>query len=124
MATKKVWASRGKATRAEPIVARYEQGLVHHVGILAALEEEMVQFVPGEPGESPNRVDATIWACTELTARRNTRRHLGALMQTPLVFTTWKWTGTDPARQFPAEAVNILYAMLTATTTRPFAWCA
>ena len=42
-------------------------------------------------------------------------------MQTaPLVFVTWKWTGVDPARQFPAEAVNILYAMLTRNYHAPF----
>jgi phage terminase large subunit-like protein len=59
---------RGKALRAEPIVALYEQGRVHHVGkqgVLAELEEEMTSWVPGE-GASPNRVDALVHGATHL----------------------------------------------------------
>lgn len=63
---KNVRASRGKAVRAEPIVARYERGLVHHVGTFTELEEEMVTWVPGESRYSPNRVDALVWALSEL----------------------------------------------------------
>lgn len=63
---KAVSASRGKAVRAEPVVALYEQGRVHHVGQFPVLEEEMVMWVPGESRESPNRLDALVWACTEL----------------------------------------------------------
>jgi phage terminase large subunit-like protein len=61
---KAVSASRGKATRAEPIAALYEQGRVHHVGNFEKLEEEMVSWIPGNP--SPNRMDALVWALTEL----------------------------------------------------------
>ncbi len=64
---KAVQASRGKAVRAEPIVALYEQGRVHHVGNFAALEDELCEWVPGE-GASPNRLDAAVWAITELTS--------------------------------------------------------
>jgi len=64
---KAVQASRGKAVRAEPIVALYEQGRVHHVGNFAALEDEMTEWVPGK-SDSPNRVDALVWALTELTS--------------------------------------------------------
>ena len=64
---KAVQASRGKAVRAEPIVALYEQGRVHHVGNFAALEDELCEWVPGE-GASPNRLDALVWAITELTS--------------------------------------------------------
>lgn len=60
----KVWASRGKMTRAEPIATAYERGIVHHVGVFAELEEEMTTYVPGGP--SPNRMDALVWAVTEL----------------------------------------------------------
>ena len=60
-----VWASRGKATRAEPVSALYEHGKIHHIGILAALEEEMTGWVPGD-GKSPNRVDALVWAINDL----------------------------------------------------------
>ncbi len=66
---KAVQASRGKAVRAEPIVALYEQGRVHHVGNFSALEDEMTEWVPGE-SNSPNRVDALVWALTELTSVR------------------------------------------------------
>jgi len=61
---KLVHASRGKATRAEPIAALYEQGKVHHVGTFAALESEMTQWTPGDA--SPNRLDALVWVLTEL----------------------------------------------------------
>jgi len=63
---KNVHASRGKAVRAEPIVARYEKGIIHHVGDFPALEDEMVSWVPGESKYSPNRIDALVWAFTEL----------------------------------------------------------
>ena len=64
-----VWASHGKATRAEPVSALYEQGRVHHVGSLAKLEDEMCAFVPGMAAKpSPNRMDALVWALTELYA--------------------------------------------------------
>lgn len=62
---KLVWASRGKATRAEPIAAIAEQGRDHHVGTFAALEDELCMWVPGD--ESPNRLDAKVWAYTELS---------------------------------------------------------
>jgi phage terminase large subunit-like protein len=65
---KEVTASRGKWVRAEPIAALYEQGRISHVGTFAALEDEMVNFGPnGMVGDaSPDRVDALVWALTEL----------------------------------------------------------
>ncbi|HEX4695002.1 DNA-packaging protein [Sphingomonas sp.] len=62
----KVHASRGKVARAEPVAALYEQGKIHHVGAFPALEDEMVNFVPGEMKRSPNRVDALVWAASYL----------------------------------------------------------
>lgn len=59
-----VWASEGKRTRAEPIAALYEQGKVHHVGTFPELEDEQCTWTPGGP--SPNRMDALVWAITEL----------------------------------------------------------
>lgn len=59
-----VSASRDKHTRAEPIAAPYEQGHIHHVGNFNALEDEMCLWVPGD--RSPNRMDALVWALTEL----------------------------------------------------------
>lgn len=60
----KVHASRGKLTRAEPVSALYEQGMVHHVGSFAELEDQMCTWLPGET--SPDRMDALVWALTEL----------------------------------------------------------
>lgn len=67
-AFKEVVASRGKAVRAEPISALYEQGRVHHVGHFADLEDQMCNFTAsGYVGEgSPDRADALVWALTEL----------------------------------------------------------
>ena len=63
---KAVRASRGKAIRAEPVAALYEHGKVHHVGQFSLLEDEMCSWVPGEGLPSPNRLDALVWAVTEL----------------------------------------------------------
>lgn len=65
---KTVTASRGKAVRAEPFSALYEQGKVRHVGDFHALEDELCAFSTiGYVGEqSPNRADALIWGLTEL----------------------------------------------------------
>jgi phage terminase large subunit-like protein len=59
-----VWATRGKYLRAEPIAALYEQGKVSHAGSFPDLEDEMTEWTPGD--KSPNRIDAMVWALTEL----------------------------------------------------------
>lgn len=59
-----VYASRGKATRAEPVAALYEQGKIHHIGMFATLEDQMCSWVPGQT--SPDRMDALVWAITDL----------------------------------------------------------
>ena len=67
-----VRASRGKFVRAEPISAIYEQGRVHHVGAFAVLEDQMTVFTADRTDmtdrgyDSPDRVDALVWALTEL----------------------------------------------------------
>lgn len=68
VAYKEVVASRGKAARAEPVAALFEQGRVSIVGALPDLEDEMVLMTThGFEGEgSPNRVDAAVWALTEV----------------------------------------------------------
>lgn len=67
---KGVVASKGKATRAEPVSALYEQGRVHHVGNgFMALEDQMAFWAPNEGNartNSPDRIDALVWAFTEL----------------------------------------------------------
>jgi phage terminase large subunit-like protein len=59
---RKVWASRGKRTRAEPVSARYEQRRQHHVGAFPELEDQMTTWVPGM--KSPDRLDAMVWGTT------------------------------------------------------------
>lgn len=66
VAFKKVHASRGKQARAEPIATLYEKGEVHHVGSFPLLEDQMCQWEPGVSTWSPNRVDALVWALSEL----------------------------------------------------------
>jgi phage terminase large subunit-like protein len=69
-----VRASRGKLTRAAPVAALYEQGRVHHLGVFPQLEDQMCGFVPADQGDlgprlagcSPDRVDALVWALTDL----------------------------------------------------------
>lgn len=65
---KKVTATRGKAVRAEPFSALYEQGKIRHVGIFSKLEDELCGFsTNGYTGSgSPNRADALIWTLSEL----------------------------------------------------------
>ncbi|ETX16159.1 ATP-binding protein [Roseivivax halodurans JCM 10272] len=67
----KVHASRGKVARAEPVAALYEQGRVSHAPGLEQLEEQMCRMtVSGFEGPgSPDRVDALVWALTELVLR-------------------------------------------------------
>ena len=71
VAYKAVTASRGKLLRAEPVSALYEQGRGHHVGAYPALEDEMCTWQPGM--KSPNRLDALVWAFTELLLDDNWR---------------------------------------------------
>jgi phage terminase large subunit-like protein len=65
IATKAVHASRGKAVRAEPVAALYEQARCAHVGSFPELEDELCTWTP-DSGQSPNRLDALVWACTDL----------------------------------------------------------
>jgi len=66
VAYKKVTASRGKQVRAEPVSALYEQGRVHHHGIFAQLEDQATSWNPKTDKDSPDRMDAMVWAITEL----------------------------------------------------------
>jgi phage terminase large subunit-like protein len=61
-----VHASRGKAARAEPVAALYEQGKVSHCKGLGELEDQMVNWEPLSGMASPDRLDALVWAITEL----------------------------------------------------------
>jgi phage terminase large subunit-like protein len=67
---KAVHASRGKVTRAEPVSALYEQRRVHHVGTFTQLEDQLCSFTSdfdrARAGYSPDRLDALVWALSEL----------------------------------------------------------
>jgi phage terminase large subunit-like protein len=77
---KAVHASRGKQIRAEPVSSLYERQLIHHVGTFPDLEDQLCNWVPGE--KSPDRLDALVWAFTELMVGDGEMRaedHLEAL---------------------------------------------
>ena len=61
-----VHATRGKATRAEPVAALYEQARVSHCGALARLEDQLTTWDPATSRTSPDRLDALVWALTEV----------------------------------------------------------
>jgi phage terminase large subunit-like protein len=63
----RVQSRRGKALRAEPIVSLYEQGRIHHVGLLTDLETQQTEWVPYEDRDSPDRVDALVHGFTQLS---------------------------------------------------------
>ena len=65
-----VHASRGKVVRAEPVAALYEQRRIHHVGAFPTLEDQQCGFTTDfdrkAAGFSPDRVDALVWAFSDL----------------------------------------------------------
>jgi predicted phage terminase large subunit-like protein len=73
-----VTASRGKIVRAEPIATLYKQERVHHVGAMPSLEDQMTQFT-GESGDSPDRMDALVWALTDVMEGSSAAAFLSAL---------------------------------------------
>jgi len=74
---KLVTATRGKQVRAEPVSALYEQGKVHHVGGFNELEDQMVSWTP-DSGSSPDRMDALVWAITELSVASPAMQYLAS----------------------------------------------
>ena len=69
VAFRAVHATRGKQLRAEPVAALYEQGRVSHAGAFPELEDEMCTAIRGGL-HSPDRLDALVWAITDLMLRR------------------------------------------------------
>lgn len=67
---KLIHASRGKQTRAEPISALYEQNMIHHVGVLGKLEDQICNWLPSD-SDSPDRMDALVWCLWELMINGN-----------------------------------------------------
>jgi phage terminase large subunit-like protein len=74
----KVTATRGKLIRAEPVAALYEQHRAHHVGAFPELEDQMTNWTP-DSGDSPDRMDAMVWAMTDLMAGQSSIMGLAAL---------------------------------------------
>ena len=70
---KAIHATKGKITRAEPVAALYEQGRVKHIGNFNALEDQCCQYGPGTQ-VSPDRMDALVYAITELLLTANVVR--------------------------------------------------
>jgi len=69
---KLVHAKRSKQARAEPIAALYEQGRITHTDDFAALEGELISWIPDTGDESPNRLDAMVYTFHELIlSKRN-----------------------------------------------------
>lgn len=99
-----VHASRGKAVRAEPISALYEQGRIHHVGRFDELEDQMCVFSvdnlrTGAMG-SPDRVDALVWGLTKIfdkvVGRRKRLESQTETGQTTKIFDPTKYLNTSP----------------------------
>ncbi len=65
---RKVNAARGKIIRAEPVAALYELGKVHHIGSFRKLEDQLCSYNPALNQSSPDRLDALVWALSELSA--------------------------------------------------------
>jgi phage terminase large subunit-like protein len=65
-----VHAKAGKATRAEPVAAIAEQMRLHMVGMHPMLESQATSWVPGETKDSPDRLDAFVWAALALSTRQ------------------------------------------------------
>ena len=69
VSVKLIHASKGKYVRAEPVASRYEQGRVHHIGIHPELEDQLCSYSPEFSSGSPDRLDALVYAITELDSR-------------------------------------------------------
>ena len=102
-----VHASRGKQTRAEPIAALYEQGRVHHVGMFVDLEGQMCGWDPRVDTDSPDRMDALVWAMSHLATE---------MIQEPqdLLFTDTR-DPEDAAREARAQAAQAVQDAIEAT---------
>jgi phage terminase large subunit-like protein len=72
----KVRASKGKFARAEPISELYELGKVAHVEHMLELEDQLTQYVPLNSKKSPDRLDALVWALTDLILDKKRKIHV------------------------------------------------
>lgn len=96
-----VYASHGKRTRAEPVAALYEQGRVHHVGTFPTLEDQLCLWDATSGDLSPDRLDAVVWAVTELAVDAVPLRLVHTDQQPPdraawWRSTVWRHFGREP----------------------------
>ena len=92
-----VKATKGKFLRAEPISSLYEQGRVSHVGMFDELEDQMCTWTPGD--DSPDRLDALVWAMTALFLERRRATELILIGGNDLGKANyWTGSGTSPPR--------------------------
>jgi len=75
---KSVNAARGKIIRAEPVAALYELGKVHHIGRFPKLEDQLCSYNPALNQSSPDRLDALVWALSELSGGSSESRAIMA----------------------------------------------
>jgi phage terminase large subunit-like protein len=75
---RKVTATRGKLVRAEPVAALSEQHRLHLVGHFPQLEDQLTNYTPIAPG-SPDRMDAMVWAITDLMDAQGSIMGLAAI---------------------------------------------
>ncbi len=73
---KSVRAFKDKYSRAEPISALYEKGVVHHAGVFPELESQMCSFKAQGGTSSPDRMDALVWALSELASENRCDRFI------------------------------------------------
>jgi phage terminase large subunit-like protein len=77
---KTIHAAKGKFARAEPIAALAQQGRIHHVGVLRELEDELTGYSPITARKSPDRLDALVYALTELMLGEQVFRSPGSFV--------------------------------------------
>jgi phage terminase large subunit-like protein len=103
-----VRASRGKMVRAEPVAALYDQGRVHHVGTFPQLEDQMTNFTSdidrAAAGYSPDRVDALVWAFSELLPLNGDAPDAADVAAVTESSLTLRWRGMDSNVQFRARS--------------------
>ena len=99
-----VRASRGKVVRAEPVAALYEQRRVHHVGSFPTLEDQMCGFTTDfdrkAAGFSPDRVDALVWAFSDLLVEQMASEG----------YFLWAKAKAESLRPMPPEMPKPMYA--------------
>jgi predicted phage terminase large subunit-like protein len=104
-----VHASRGKVIRAEPVAALYEQKKVHHVGTLAALEDQLCAFTSDydrSRGGSPDRLDALVWALSDLMVKTWAEGPVVA----PIIITSPRTAGYEISAEHATSAAEYMRA--------------